>query len=566
VIFESRPGFQVAANLYIPKGNQLPLPALIIACGHDDAGKFPYQILSGITQLGYILLVFDPIGQGERLQYLTSDFKPRHGIGVSEHIYAGNQMFLVGETISSWFTWDAIRAVDYLCSRPEVDTKHIGMGGVSGGGTQTAWICGVDPRITMAAPSCWVTTFRRNLENEEPADTEQCPRYALSLGLDHSDFIAAMAPKPVILLPQEKDFFDIRGTEESFVRLQNLYKLLGAKQNIEIFVGPGAHSYPKATREAMYNTFNSATKVSRTNIEPQLEIEKNETLCCTPYGQVGGSGSHTIFSFTKELSASLRVNRGNVSGEKLIMNVLDVLKIPKYEGIPDFRILRPLNTRHYPKESASTYAVETEPGIQAIVYRLNDTILYSRPPHGFKRALLYISHQSADDEMRREPFFSELIRDEPDSAIFACDVRGIGESKPNTTNKSFLEPYGSDYFYAIHSIMLNYPYSGQKTFDILRVIDWLKSFGHNQIHLVARGWGAIPATFAALLSDTVVQVSLKNSLTSYSDIAESEDYNWPLECFVPGVLKVFDLPDCYRALETKKLKQIEPWGALAGEI
>ena len=68
----------------------------------------------------------------------------------------------------------------------------------------------------MAAPCCWVTTFRHNLENEEVADTEQCPWRALSLGLDHSDFMAVMAPKPVILLGQEKDFFDIRGTEESF--------------------------------------------------------------------------------------------------------------------------------------------------------------------------------------------------------------------------------------------------------------------------------------------------------------------------------------------------------------
>ena len=139
--------------------------------------------------------------------------------------------------------------------------------------------------------------------------------------------------------------------------------------------------------------------------------------------------------------------------------------------------------------------------------------------------------------------------------------RGIGESRPNTCGQdTFLHPYGNDFFYAIHAIMLDYPYVGQKTHDVLRVLDWLKGCGHQEIHLAAKGWGAIPATFAALLSDDVVQVTLKNALTSYAEIAESEDYQWPLSTLLPDVLKRFDLPDCYRELAGKKLRQIEPWG------
>ena len=87
----------------------------------------------------------------------------------------------------------------------------------------TTWLCGVEPRWTMAAPSCFVTTFRRNLENELPADTEQCPPQALALGLDHADFLAALAPKPVIILAKEKDYFDVRGAEEAYERLKQLY-------------------------------------------------------------------------------------------------------------------------------------------------------------------------------------------------------------------------------------------------------------------------------------------------------------------------------------------------------
>jgi hypothetical protein len=89
------------------------------------------------------------------------------------------------------------------------------------------------------------------------------------------------------------------------------------------------------------------------------------------------------------------------------------------------------------------------------------------------------------------------------------------------------------------------------------VLEWLQECGHSQVHLAAKGWGTIPATFAALLSSRVEQVTLKNALASYASIAESPEYGWPLSSMVPGVLEHFDLPDCYRALETKKLRLIQ---------
>jgi dienelactone hydrolase len=568
VIFESRPNFPVTANLYLPKGKKSPAPGVVGVCGHSVNGKGEeaYQSFAqGLARLGYVCLIFDPIGQGERLQYVTEDFKPRRGTGTSEHLYGGNQQFLVGEFFGAWRAWDGIRALDYLLTRPEVDKERVGITGNSGGGTMTTWLCGVESRWTMAAPSCFVTTFRRNLENELPADTEQCPPRVLALGLDHSDFIAAMAPKPVVLLGKEKDFFDARGIEEAHERLKRLYRLLGAEEKTGLFIGPTYHGYTQENREAMYRWFNEVTKISDAKTEPALTLEKPETLWCTPHGQVAELKPRTLFSFTQERSRAFKQKRGEISSEALRKMVRETLRVPEQKGVPDYRILRPSSGRQYPKKNAATYAVETEPGIFALVYRLSDDALMSRPPRDAKRAILYISHQSADAELRSDPWLAELIKAEPESAFFACDVRGIGESQPETCGaNAFLNPYGSDYFYAIHSIMLDRPYPGQRTFDILRVIDWLKANGHEEIHLAARGWGAIPATFAALLSDGVKQVTLKNALTSYSDVAESEDYRWPLSSFVAGVLEKFDLPDCYRALAPKRLQQIEPWDALAG--
>jgi len=182
-----------------------------------------------------------------------------------------------------------------------------------------------------------------------------------------------------------------------------------------------------------------------------------------------------------------------------------------------------------------------------------------------ERAVLYVAHQSIDAELRDEPLVAELLKSEPNATFYACDVRGIGDSRPDTCGKdTFLTPYGADYFYAIHSIMLDYPYVGQKTHDLLCVLDWLTANGYRQVHLAGKGWGALPATFAALLSPAATQITLKNAPKSYAELAESENYRWPLSCLLPRVLHQFDLPDCYRALAGKNLRQIEPWGAMAG--
>ena len=368
----------------------------------------------------------------------------------------------------------------------------------------------------------------------------------------------------MILLAKEKDYFDARGNLEAYLRLKRLYKLLGAEENIGQFFGPTYHGYSQENREAMYGWFNGVTKISDAQTEPELQMEEAETLQCTPKGQVAGMQSRTVYSFTKAKSQALAKKRKQLRGESLNAAVRAALKMPETRGAGDFRILRNRSQRDYPTPYAISYAVDTEPGVHALVYRLSEEPLVSRPPLGGKRAVLYISHHSADAELREEPLLKELVAAEKGAAFFACDVRGIGDSRPDTCGiDSFLQPYGSDYFYAIHSIMLDYPYAGQKTYDLLRVVDWLGSVGHTEIHLVAKGWGAIPGTFAAVLSDAVVQVTLKNALTSYADVAESEEYTWPLSAFVPGGLKTFDLPDCYRELETKKLRQIEPWGALA---
>jgi cephalosporin-C deacetylase-like acetyl esterase len=582
IIFDSRPSFPVTGNLYLPKNLSGPSPGVIGTCGHSSNGKAAeaYQSFAqGLARLGYICFIIDPIGQGERLQYTQDHQTSKIGVGVNEHLHAGNQQFLVGDFLGAWHAWDAIRALDYLLTRPEVDPKRVGVTGNSGGGTLTTWLCGLDDRWSMAAPACFVTSFRRNLENELPADTEQCPPQALALGLDHSDFLAALAPKPIIILAKERDYFDVRGTETAYRRLRKIYGLLGAPSNIAMFVGPTEHGYSQENREAMYSWFRHAAPTA-SNIkvelqtlqgvyhgdakvdgikEPALLVETDETLRCTVTGQVAeDTGRATAFSFTRERSRQLSGLRKNLQGETLKQSVRKALRLPTLPvDAPDYRIWQHLGTRGYASKSGVAYAIQTEAGIEAIAYQMTQQRRMSRPALSDKTALLYLPNDSSDEELRTETLLREWCQTQT-LDVFTCDVRGVGESQPDTCGpNSFRKPYGSEYFYAIHGLMLDRPLLGQRVYDALRVLQWIESVGYPAVHLAGVGNGGLIGLFAALLSPIVKKVTLKNVPDSWSSIAESEYYEMKLANMLPNVLAEFDLPDCFRALDPKGLQRVQ---------
>ncbi len=567
VIFESRPKFHVTANLYLPKEHPGgKVPGVVGSCGHSDNGKCAaaYQSFAqGLARLGTACLIFDPIGQGERSQYVDPAGKLLIKGTTTEHNHAGNQMELVGEFLGSWRAWDGIRALDYLLTRPEIDPQHVGITGNSGGGTLTTWLIGLERRWTMGAPACFVTAWRRNLENELPQDNEQCPPRSLALGLDHDDYLAAMAPRPLIILAQEKDYFDARGAEESFARLRHLYGLLGAEDQVKLHIGPDPHGYSQPNREAMYRFFNSVTGASDAGSEPAIVIEEDADLQCTPSGQVVlDPGSRTVFAFTKAKAERLKAAReaAPLAGGELREAVANSLRLPERDPVaaPDYRILRPYGPkRGYPRSHWIHYAVASEPGIEAVCTVLFDESHVSRlpaAPEGGGKALLWIAEKSSDQELREDAFLKELVAAQDDATlIVACDVRGVGESLPVTAGNQPHSYYGADYFYAAYANMLARPYLGGKTHDVLRVIDLLISRGWTGLHLAAKGRATLPGGLAALLDERVKSVSLREPLESWHSLAVKEHYQWPLSHMVFGVLKTWDLPEVWNELKPRSV-------------
>ncbi|MBA7715530.1 hypothetical protein ES703_124579 [subsurface metagenome] len=84
----------------------------------------------------------------------------------------------------------------------------------------------------------------------------------------------------------------------------------------------------------MYRWFNHITGVSDAQSEPELIIEKDETLWCTPRGQVCELNSQPIYSFTKAKSQALaKKRRSNLSTPELKRRIVKALRLRKLPGL-----------------------------------------------------------------------------------------------------------------------------------------------------------------------------------------------------------------------------------------
>ncbi|NOY80611.1 MAG: prolyl oligopeptidase family serine peptidase [Kiritimatiellaeota bacterium] len=558
VMFESRPDFPVTANLYIPRRGDGPFPCVLGACGHSMIGKAApaYQAFAQqLARQGWVVLLYDPISQGERVQYPLPE-GVRHPVGCcQEHNMMGNQMRLIGGFLGNWRVWDGIRGLDYLLSRPETDPERVGVTGNSGGGTLTTYLTAFDDRFTMAAPSCFVTTFLRNLENELPADSEQIPPDILRLGLDMADFFVAHAPRPTLLLGQRNDFFDCRGLREAFDELRRVYAVLGCEDRVRLFIGPGNHGYSAHNRQAMYRFFNEVAGVDAEPVEMDLRVESPEDLSCTPEGQVWKTGQAVrVFDITAEAARRIAARRRPKPADRLPHLLRRVLALPRQRQVPHYRILRNRGRDAPPYAQHSVFAVETEPGIQAICHAFGpETFFRLAPP---EKCVVYVPHLSSVQDVTagETPMAPDFL--------FAVDVRGIGQTRALTCNDTdFFAPYGNDYFYASYGLMLGRPCLGRRTLDLLTVLDLLAAEGCGEVHLAGRGLGALTAAFAALLHPLVTRVTLKNALLSFYELTQTPVQSWPLSAMAPGQLRQFDLPDCFRALLRKRLRILAPWNS-----
>lgn len=559
ISFESRPGLMVTGNLYLPSDLSGRAPAVLGLCGHAQSGKAEEKyraFCQGLATKGFVTLIIDPISQGERVQFTSADGDSLPGL-CEGHNVIGNQQVLLDDFFGSWRVWDAVRGLDYLLERPEVDTSRVGVTGNSGGGTLSSYLTALDPRITMAAPSCYICSYLANLENEIPADAEQNPPGILTSAFDQADLLLCYAPRPTLILSQIDGFFDERYARASFEDVRRIHEMLGSRDTVEYYAGPHGHGFHQENREAMYAFFMKHAGIDGAPGEPKLIDTPAEELSVTPSGDTGTAGSRRVFDFIRDTGAALAKSSRRPSASELVDLCRDLLSVPPPDRSPHYRNLSRYRNSAPGLLQRSQFAVETEPGIQTIVTTYGAAHRSMHPPEG--PIIAYVGHTDARADIENVSEVRALI--DETSHLVTIDPRGFGPSTAATCNShGFFAPYGSDYLYASTGEMLGESYLGRRVLDVVRSLDFLADKGATEITLMGRGLGSVIVAFAAILEPAIAQVRLLNYLPSFRSLTEDPLAVWPLSSLPRGVLRTFDLPDLYAALEDR-LELSAPWNA-----
>jgi len=290
VVFESMPGLKVTGCLFLPKDREEKTPAILFCSGHSGNAfrAVHYQnVILNLVHKGFIVFAFDPIGQGERLQYLDVDTqKSSIGGSTKEHSYVNNQCFISGSSVARYFIWDGIRALDYLVSRSEVDKDRLGCHGLSGGGTQTAYIASIDERVKTAAIAGYITKFEWLLKTQGVADGEQNLYQSWAHGFDLPDLIQIRAPNPTLMMVTTRDFFPIRGAREAYRESLGIYNAYHRPGCLQIVEDDYRHGYTQKTRETMYAFFQKHLDLPGDANEAEVDFFTEAELIVSRSGQV----------------------------------------------------------------------------------------------------------------------------------------------------------------------------------------------------------------------------------------------------------------------------------------
>ncbi len=252
--FQSLPGLYVTANLYLPSPARERYPTILYQVGHynqhrrDGNKAAPDCLQQGawFATHGYVALMMDTIE--------LSEIAGLHRGLLGEKRWWWHSL---GYTPAGVETWNAIRALDYLVTRPEVDATRLGATGISGGGIGTFWIAAVDDRIKVAVPVSGIgdATFYAG----EDGISRHCDCFFLynRARWNWTNIAALISPRPLLFVNSNNDvYFPMPGNERISARLERLYALFGASDQMDTIISVGGHGYRTDIRRAAYEFFN----------------------------------------------------------------------------------------------------------------------------------------------------------------------------------------------------------------------------------------------------------------------------------------------------------------------
>lgn len=241
VVIETWPGFFLAGNLFVPT-TPGPHPAVVSPHGHWVYGRFEHSAVASVparaqqlARQGHVVFTYDMVGYGDTTQV------PHGFTGTREHLWSFGPLGLQ--------LWNSLRVVDFLEALPEVDATRIGATGASGGGTQVFLLAAIDPRIAYAAPVNMVSAYMQG-----GSLCENAP--GLRIGISNLDIVAAMAPRPLLVVSATGDWTS-HAPDEEVPAIRRIYELYGASDALTEQQFDAPHNYHQGSREAVYRFLNT---------------------------------------------------------------------------------------------------------------------------------------------------------------------------------------------------------------------------------------------------------------------------------------------------------------------
>ena len=535
VIFESLPGLLVTANLYRPS-EAGKFPGVLLPLGHWEEGKPGMQrIAINLALKGFVALAYDPLGQGERKQAYDQRLgRSLAGGSTEQHFQAGAQSLLAGESFARYRIWDAKRALDYLVSRPEVDADRIGCTGCSGGGTLTTYISALDPRIKVAAPACYMNSFRV-LFSGPVGDSEQSLPNFLSSGLDQTDYVELFAPKPWLIASTLGDFFVPEGARQVYEEAARWYRIYGAEEKVQWVVGPGEHGTPQPVREAIYAWMIRWLKDGKGDArEEKVELFPVHELVVTKSGQVAGEGSKEIYEVILEGCRK----RQALLGTQALAEELRRLVNPG-GGPPAVRVLKETPGAEF---TTQTVMIETEPGLEI------DAALLIPRKEGRKPAVLVVE-DGAPPSALGQKFAAK------GAVVLALAPRGVPRHDAEERRLS------GDWLAATRAWLIGKNLPGMRARDILRGMELLAAradVDSKAIRAAARRTSGVWLLMAAALDSRLAMIWVDRTPFSLRAALERPLHDNLHAAVIPGFCLHWDLEDIVEAVLPRGVLWTDP--------
>lgn len=567
VLFESRPGFPVSANLYLPKTPPNGKRAAILCpIGHYlNAGKSAHDVQARcikLAQMGFMVLTYDAIGQGER------------NIPGNTHHDAGYALLPLGETIAGWMVWDSMRAIDYLLSRPDVDPKRIGMTGNSGGGLNTFYASALDRRIRAVVAAGFTCEYSVWLKYGSAHCT--CTHLpGVFRAAELFEIGGLMAPRAFMMLQGERDtIFPISGAKQAGDKIRAIYEHLGVPGRVRfVEVSGQPHAYSRPYREKMYGWMawhllgqGQGEPIPEGDVQPLSESDPR-LLCDPDRTNVRRAPSVVERARRKALA---RVNRLPQKGSAARRQSLEQWAGQLAEG-PELSggYLAPQSVQETPVQG----------GVLEKIWFLSEEGEYIpglswMPDHRASPArTVIIVDDRGKESVATSGWIQPLLK--AGFHVLSVDLRGRGETL------AWRRPGRNTNFRLVaNQVLFGRPLAGRRAFDLKRAVDYLllrKDPGSRQISVVGLGQDALPVLLAAATDDRIKDVAVGRYFSSvvsqmkaiefpagenspslwnspqHEGTIHSKDYKVDLGSVVPFALENADLPDIVSLIAPRRV-------------